>query len=83
MVRFRVNIFHVISGVCSILLLVYLWYVFLPSFSNTLEYPAIYNTGLLLTVLLLLVTVVQFGLAVRKDGAEQNEMGKELESLRR
>ncbi|MFB0523131.1 MAG: hypothetical protein ACETV1_05140 [Candidatus Bathyarchaeia archaeon] len=71
MVGFRVNIFHIIAFICSLLLVGYSWFVFLPSFAGLPEYSTIQNVVIVLTVLLLMVSGIQIFLSIRTEEPEE------------
>ncbi len=58
MARFKFNIFYVISIVCILLLIGYIWIIFLPIFEGSLEYDAIRSIAILITILLAISTVL-------------------------
>lgn len=66
MARFKVNVFHLIASACSLLLIGYLWFVFLPSFEVSADGSAIKPVVILVTILLLLVSGIQIFLAIRR-----------------
>jgi hypothetical protein len=74
MAGLRVNIFHVIAFVCSMLLVGYSWFIFLPPFEGAQEYPYIRNVVILLTVLLLIASGIQIFLSIRGEETEQNDL---------
>ena len=53
MAKFRFNIFFIISIICTLLLVGYLWIVFLPLFEGAFEYDAIRNITIFITLLLM------------------------------
>jgi len=65
--KFKINIFYVISSVCSLILVGYSWLVFLPAFKDTAEYTAVQNIVILLTVLLVAVSGMQVYLSVKRE----------------
>ena len=52
MVRFKFNIFFLISIICTLVLVGYLWIGFLPTYERTLEYEVMRNVIILITALL-------------------------------
>ncbi len=79
MARFKVNIFYVISAVCSLALVIYAWLAFLPSFQGATEYPSIRNVVILLTVLLLVVTTIQVVLSVKREEISRDDRARTQE----
>ncbi|RJS89443.1 hypothetical protein CW705_07560 [Candidatus Bathyarchaeota archaeon] len=67
MARSEINIFYIISFLCSILLIGYIWLVFLPAFENSVAYDSIRNVAFLVTALLLVSAAIQIFLAVIKE----------------
>ncbi|MCD6470170.1 hypothetical protein J7L29_05165 [Candidatus Bathyarchaeota archaeon] len=55
MPKYKVNVFYVISLICTLILIVYSWFIFLPQFEGTLEYQAV-RTLILFIILLLLIS---------------------------
>jgi hypothetical protein len=80
LVRFKVNIFYGISAVCSLALVAYAWFVFLPSFEATGEYESIRYVVILLTILLVAVSGIQIVMSVVREGTEEDETAARLES---
>lgn len=60
MVKFKFNIFFVISVVCILLLIGYIWLVFMPMLEGAYEYQAIKNIGIVITILLAISAVLTF-----------------------
>jgi len=60
LVKFRFNIFFVISLVCISLLIGYIWLYFLPIFQGSLEYDAIKTVVIVITILLAISGVLTF-----------------------
>ena len=79
MARFKVNIFYVISAVCSLALVIYAWLAFLPSYQGATEYPSIRNVVILLTVLLLVVTTIQVVLSVKREEISRDDRARTQE----
>lgn len=73
MARLKINIFYVISSVCSLLLVGYAWFVFLPTFSGTDVYGAVQYIVILLTVLLIAVSGIQIFLSIRREETQEDE----------
>ncbi len=59
MPKYRVNIFYVISLICTFVLMGYIWFIFLPYFEGTLEYQAIKTIALFVILLLFLSAGIQ------------------------
>jgi len=60
MVKFKFNIFFVVSIVCISLLIGYIWLFFLPVFEGSLEYDTIRNIVMVITILLAISGVLTF-----------------------
>ncbi|RLI36583.1 hypothetical protein DRO55_03260 [Candidatus Bathyarchaeota archaeon] len=58
MVKFKFNIFYVISIICILLLIGYFWFNFLPSFEGTLQYEEVRNVIILITIFLSIAIVL-------------------------
>lgn len=58
MVKFKFNIFFVISIICIFLLIGYIWFVFLPTLEGALEYGAIKTIAIIITILLAISAVL-------------------------
>jgi len=69
LVQVRVNIFNVIAAVCSLLLVVYAWLMFLPMFEGLDQYYDVRNIVIVLSVLL--VGLACFQLYVAFLGREE------------
>ena len=52
MAKFKFNIFFLISIICTLILIGYLWIIFLPTYERTLEYDVMRNVIILITALL-------------------------------
>ncbi len=76
--RLKVNVFYVISAVCSLALIGYAWFAFLPSFEGAAEYWSVRNVVILLTVLLLVVSGIQFVLSVKTEEISQDDDARRL-----
>ncbi len=57
MVKFKFNIFYVISIICILLLIGYFWFSFLPNFEGTLQYEWVRNLIIFLTIILSIAIV--------------------------
>lgn len=77
--RFKINIFYVISSVCSLVLVGYSWLVFLPAFKDTAEYAAVQNMVILLTVLLVAVSGMQIYLSVKREETQTDNSASKSE----
>jgi len=64
--RIKINVFYVISAICSLLLIIYSWFIFLPSFEGLPEYPQVQTVIILLTVLLVASSGIQLMLSIKK-----------------
>ena len=58
MVRFKFNIFYVISIICILLLIGYFWFSFLPRIGGTLQYEEVRNVIILITIFLSIAIVL-------------------------
>jgi len=67
MAGFKINIFYVISAICTLILIGYFWSVFLPLFEDSFEYLTVRTLISFLTVLLLAVVGIQVFLAIRRE----------------
>jgi len=67
---FRVNIFYIFSLVCTLVLVGYFWFTFLPLFEGSYEYASVRIMIGILTALLLAVAAIQVFLAIRKEKEE-------------
>ena len=67
MAKVKVNIFYVISAVCTLLLVAYLWLMFLPSFADSPDYPGVRTIVFILTILVLAAAGIQVFLAIEKE----------------
>ncbi|RJS88460.1 hypothetical protein CW705_08890 [Candidatus Bathyarchaeota archaeon] len=66
MKNFQINIFYLISSICFLILVGYLWLVFLPIYEFTTAYESVKRLVSILTVLLVLSAGIQFFLAIKK-----------------
>jgi len=69
----RVNIFYLISGLLSLLLMATLWILFVPQFYETDAYETVRNLSLIISALLIVVASIQIYLAVRPEKANSEE----------
>ena len=60
MAKFRINIFFVISLVCLLILIGYLWIIFLPSFERSINYEAVKVIVTIVTILLSISGILIF-----------------------
>jgi len=67
MAKFKVNIFYIFSAMCTLLLIGYFWFAFLPQFEGYSEYPAIKTVISSITALLLVALGIQVFLAIRTE----------------
>ena len=66
MVKFKFNIFYVMSMICILLLIGYFWFSFLPSFEGTLQYERVRNVIILITIFLSIAMVLILSMMVRE-----------------
>jgi len=67
MVRFKFNIFYVISIICILLLIGYFWFSFLPRIEGTLQYEEVRNVIILITIFLsIAIVLVLLSMMVRE-----------------
>ncbi len=78
MARLKINIFYLISSICSLLLVGYAWFVFLPPFNDTPVYSAVQYVVILLTVLLIAVSGIQIFLSIRREETQEDDSATEL-----
>lgn len=67
MIKIKINFFNLIAAVCSLLLVVYAWTMFLPMFEGLTQYSEVRNIIIVLSLLLLAVSILQFYVAFRKE----------------
>ncbi len=81
LVQIKINIFNVIAAVCSLLLVVYAWLMFLPMFEDLSQYSDVKNIIIVLSVLLIALSGFQLYVAIwgREDKSDDqaSESGKE------
>jgi len=65
----RINIFYLIAGLLSLLLVATLWLLFVPPFYETEAYEMVRNLALIISALLVIVASIQIYLAVRRENA--------------
>jgi hypothetical protein len=68
-----VSIFYIVAAVCSLLLVVYAWFMFLPQFENELEYSFVRDIITVITVLLAAAAGIQIYLAIEKKAPEDDK----------
>ena len=70
--QLKINIFNVIAAVCSLLLVVYAWLMFLPMFEGLSEYSSVKNIIIVLSVALIALSGFQLYVAIwgREDKSE-------------
>jgi len=71
MAKFKINIFYVIASICSLLLVVYIWLIFLPLYEGTVAYEYVKNIAFVLTILLLASAGIQIFLSVKKTSKDE------------
>ncbi|RLI12398.1 hypothetical protein DRO35_03200 [Candidatus Bathyarchaeota archaeon] len=64
--KFRLNVFYLISSVCFMILVGYLWLVYLPVYEFTTAYGFVKRVVSIITVLLVLSAGIQLFLAIKK-----------------
>ena len=69
----RINIFYLISGLLSLLLMATLWLLFVPNFYGTDAYELVKNLALIMSVLLAIVASIQIYLAVKRENTNSEE----------
>jgi len=62
----KVNVFYVISLICTLILIVYAWFIFLPQFEGASEYQAVRTLVLFIIFLLLISAGIQLFLLKSK-----------------
>ena len=79
MAELRINIFNIMAAACSLLLVVYAWFMFLPMFENLPQYSDVQNIVTLLSVLLIGVSAFQFYMAIwgRETKSENQDSNPE------
>ena len=73
----KVNVFYMIAAVCSLLLVAYAWFMFLPTYEGELEYYFVRNIIMVLTVLLLISAGIQMFLSMTKEESKSHESAEE------
>jgi len=71
MAKFKINIFYVIASICSLLLVMYIWLIFLPLYEETAAYEYVKNIAFILTILLLASAGIQIFLSVKKISKDE------------
>jgi membrane protein DedA with SNARE-associated domain len=62
--QLKINIFNVIAAVCSLLLVVYAWFMFLPMFEGLSQYSDMKNIIIVLSVALIALSGFQLYVAI-------------------
>jgi membrane protein DedA with SNARE-associated domain len=73
----KVNVFYVIAAVCSVLLVFYAWFMFLPQFEERSDYSFVRDIVMVLTVLLLAAAGIQMFLSIRKEEPQVKKLIEE------
>jgi len=63
----RINIFYLIAGLLSLLLVATLWLLFVPPFYETDAYEPVRNLALVISALLIIVASIQIYLAFKQS----------------
>lgn len=81
LVQLKINIFNVIAAVCSLLLVVYAWLMFLPMFEDLSQYSDVKNIIIVLSVLLIALSGFQLYVAIwgREDKSDDQASESEKE----
>ena len=74
--RVKLNVFYVISLICTLILIVYVWFIFLPQFEGALEYQAVKTIVLFIIFLLLISLGIQLFLLKSKPREFNEEFMK-------
>jgi len=64
---FRINFFNLMAAICTFLLVIYAWFMFLPMFEGINQYSDVRNIITVLSVLLIVVSGFQFYVAIQKE----------------
>ncbi len=72
MPKYRINIFYVISLICTFILIGYIWFIFLPQFEGTMEYQAIKTIVLFIIFLLFISIGIQLFLLKTQQKSEKS-----------
>jgi hypothetical protein len=80
LVQRKINIFNVIAAVCSLLLVVYAWLMFLPMFEGLSEYSSVKNIIIVLSVALIALSGFQLYVAIW--GREEKSEDKSSETIK-
>ena len=76
----KINIFNVIAAVCSLLLVVYAWFMFLPMFEGLSEYSSVKDIIIVLSVALIAVSGFQLYVAIW--GREEKSEDQSSETIK-
>jgi len=69
----RINIFYLIAGLLSLLLVATIWILFVLPLYETEFYEPVRNLAFLISALLIIVAAIQIYLAVRREKANSEE----------
>ncbi len=70
----KINIFYLISGLLSLLLMAILWLLFVPSYYLTDAYEIVRNLALIMSALLIIVASIQIYLAIGRENVNSEEI---------
>jgi hypothetical protein len=70
----RINIFYIIAAVCCLLLVVYAWFMFLPTYEGSPQYADVKNFMILLSILFIVASGFIFYMAIRGKETESEEL---------
>ena len=76
----NVNVFNLIAAVCSLLLVVYAWLMFLPMFEGLSQYDEVRNIIIVLSIALIVISVFQLYVAICGREEKQEEQSSETET---
>jgi membrane protein DedA with SNARE-associated domain len=79
--KLKINIFNVIAAICSLLLVVYAWLMFLPMFEGLSQYSDVKNIIIVLSIALIAVSGFQLYVAIwgREEKSEDQSSEPEKE----
>ena len=69
----KINVFNMMAAICTLLLVVYAWFMFLPTFEGLTQYSDVRNIITILSVLLIVVSGFQFYIAVQREEPKQED----------
>jgi membrane protein DedA with SNARE-associated domain len=78
--QLKINVFNMIAAVCSLILVVYAWLMFLPIFKGLSQYSDVQNIVILITVLLIAVSIFQFYMAIQRKEPKPEDQGSNLKT---